>query len=195
MSRSVVLAAALAAGALAALAGCSKSAGNQDPIKSAPAPSAAETERIAAPGEVIAAPGGARAGGDIANDPAFRLSAEEGSVAVEVAPPAAPGAETTAKIVVTPGPKYKVNVEYPTKLTLDAAPGVTLAKAAFTAGGADKAKGDADQFDEKQLTFSVKLTPTAAGTYTVNGTFKFAVCDKDQCLPKKEPIAIQVAAN
>jgi hypothetical protein len=72
---------------------------------------------------------------------------------------------------------------------------VTLAKAQLSAGGADKAKGDAEAFEERKMAFAVKLTPGASGNYTVNGTFKFAVCDKDQCRPKKETIAIAVAAQ
>ena len=62
------------------------------------------------------------------------------------------------------------------------------------AGGADQAKGDADALDDKQLAFSVKLTPQA-GSHTISGTFKFAVCDKDTCLAKKETINIVVAAK
>ena len=44
-------------------------------------------------------------------------------------------------------------------------------------------------------TANLKLTPAKTGSYTVNASFKFAVCDKDQCLPKKEQIAIVVAAK
>ena len=43
--------------------------------------------------------------------------------------------------------------------------------------------------------FAVKLTPAASGSYTINGTFKFAVCDHDQCLAKKETDRDQVAAK
>jgi len=96
---------------------------------------------------------------------------------------------------VTPGRGYHVNTEYPIKLTLTQPDGLALAKATFVAGGHDNGKGDADALDEKQLAFAVKLTPAASGSYTINGSFKFAVCDKDQCLAKKETIAIAVAAK
>jgi hypothetical protein len=72
---------------------------------------------------------------------------------------------------------------------------VTIPKAELKAGGPSQAKGDADKFEEKELAFAVKLTPTASGSPTVTGSFKFAVCDKDQCLPRRESIAIQVAAK
>jgi hypothetical protein len=143
----------------------------------------------------VGAPGGepVKAG----DDSRFRLQPDEGKLAIELPASAKPNTEATAKIVVIPGSEYKVNTEFPTKLTLESPSGVTLAKAELKAGGMDKSKGDADVFEEAQLVFAVKLTPAATGTYTVNGTFKFAVCDKagSTCLAKKEPIAIQVAAN
>ena len=101
------------------------------------------------------------------------------------------------KVAITAADKYKVNIEFPSKLTLTSPSGVTLAKAEFKAGGHDKSKGDAEVFDDHQLQFLVKLTPADAGKFTINGSFEFAVCDKagSQCLPKKMPIAIQVAAK
>lgn len=182
-------------------AACSKSAGpqNQDTGKSV------ETggERIAVPGG--AAPEGAPKMGGTgdkgmspqvtgAGDDAFKLKPDEGTLQIEVPSDAKAGAEVIAKVLVIPSDKYKVNKEFPTKLTLTPPAGVTLAKAEMKAGGADEAKGDADTFEERQLAFSVKLTPEA-GNHTISGTFKFAVCDKDTCLAKKENISIVVAAK
>lgn len=203
------------------LVGCSKSATNQE--GGTRQPEGGQTERgadkglgkVAVPGgepvtgqamkldernmgkmgeDVPAGPGVQVKGGG-GDDTMYRLKPDEGTLTIEAPADAKAGAEVTAKVIVTPGAKYKVNVEFPTKLTLETTTGVTFAKAEFKAGGASKAKGDADQFDEKQLTFAVKLTPSQSGSYTINGSFKFAVCDKDQCLAKKEPIAIQVAAK
>ncbi|MDQ3368311.1 MAG: hypothetical protein M3680_23035 [Myxococcota bacterium] len=189
-----------------AVLGCSKSAGKQDKVD-VPTQDLGQ-DRVAVPGgsrggpmvggaptgEGMGADGAAAKGGD---DSRFRLSPEEGQLAVEMPAGAKAGTETIAKIVVTPGSAYKVNTEFPTKLTLVGADGVTLAKAELKAGGHDKAKGDAEQFDESKLTFAVKLTPTQSGSHTINGTFKFAVCDKagSTCLAKKEAIEIQVAAQ
>lgn len=186
---------------LVAAAACSKSAGNQDKVSSPP-PSAASgaPDVIAVPqaGQgpsmgkpEAAAPAAAAPGKD---DDRFKLKPEEGKLAIE-APDAKAGSEAVAKIVVTPGAGYHVNTEYPVKLTLTAPAGVTLAKSEFLAGGHDKGKGDTEVFDEKQLAIAVKLTPAQSGSYTINGSFKFAVCDKDQCLAKKETIAIAVAAK
>jgi hypothetical protein len=183
-----------------ALTGCTKSATNQEggsrqPTGESPSKIAVpggETPTSGAPGGAAMTEGTAVRGGD---DTMFRLKPDEGTLTIEVPADAKAGTETIAKVIVTPGAKYKVNVEFPTKLTLETTTGVTFAKAEMKAGGASKAKGDADQFDEKQLMFAVKLTPAQSGSYTINGSFKFAVCDKDQCLAKKEPIAIQVAAK
>ncbi|HEU0036844.1 MAG TPA: hypothetical protein VFQ53_39815 [Kofleriaceae bacterium] len=197
--------ASLALVVLAACSGCTKSPASQE------AANHAATERptkVAVPGSETAAKGPETAGtpGTVATpgaptptsgDSRFRLTPEEGTVKIELAGDAKAGAETTAKVIITPGAKYKVNTEFPTKLTLETPANVKLAKAELTAGGHDKAKGDADVFDEHQLAFAVKLTPAQSGSYTINGSFKFAVCDKagSTCLAKKEPIAIQVAAK
>jgi len=187
-----------------AAAACSKSAGNQDKVASVPPGPAASSGGP----EVIAVPqGGPKMAGAVAptapaapgapagDDDRFKLKPEEGKLAIEPPTDAKAGSEAVAKIVVTPGRGYHVNTEYPIKLTLTQPDGLALAKATFVAGGHDNGKGDADALDEKQLAFAVKLTPAASGSYTINGSFKFAVCDKDQCLAKKETIAIAVAAK
>jgi hypothetical protein len=173
-----------------AIVACSKGADNQQKGASSETPMAPTgAETVHAPGDTGMAPAG---GGDTGDT--FKLKPAEGTLAIEV-PAAKAGAKVVANIVVTPGAGFHVNTEYPTKLKLETADGVTFAKAELKAGGPSKEKGDAAEMTEEKLHFAIELTPAAAGSYTVNGSFKFAVCDKDQCLPKKEAIAIQVAAN
>ncbi len=187
-------------------AGCSKPAANQDTgstVKS----DMGGGGKVAVPGgeapKMVSgmggpesartgAPGGADAKGG--GDDPFRLKPEEGQLAIEAPVDAKAGTEVTAKILVTPSAAYKINKEFPTKLTLETPKGVVLAKALLTAGGHDQVKGDADAFEDRQLAFTIKMTPTS-GNHTINGTFKFAVCDKDTCLAKKEQISIAVAAK
>ncbi|MBA3393155.1 MAG: hypothetical protein H0T89_10945 [Deltaproteobacteria bacterium] len=198
----VVLGAPLRVGLVAGLvsiaigAGCSKSAGTKE-----------KPDEAIGVGDKIAVPKGGAEGGEVAtgaprevvkvDETRFRLSAEEGQLAIENPAGVKAGSESVVRIVVTPGSEYKVNTEFPTKLTLETPQGVTIAKAEQKAGGHDKAKGDADKFEESGLAFLVKVTPSQSGSYTINGSFKFAVCDKagSTCLAKKEPIAIQVAAQ
>jgi len=182
MSR-IALAATLVAAVTAV--NCSKSAKNQEP---APLP----VTKVEVPGAKGGAPETAQ---PASNDDSMRLKPDEGQLAIQLAGDVKAGQETIANVVVTPGPNYKINFEYPTKLTLVSPTGVTLAKAEMKAGGPEKLKGDAEAFEEKQLKFAVKLVPAQSGSYTISGSFKFAVCDKDQCLAKREPIAIQVAAK
>jgi hypothetical protein len=188
MSRWVVLALSLAA--------CSKSAAPQSDtgsksVESSGGQLTGNAPEMGGPKAIMnVAPGGKpTAAGD-----SQRLSPTEGTLAINVPADAKAGAEVVATIVVTPGEGYHVNKEFPTKITMAKIDGVTFAKDQLIAGGADATKGDADTMEESKLAFSVKMTPTA-GTHTVTGTFKFAVCDKDTCLPKKETISIQVAAK
>ena len=181
-------------------AGCSKSAAQQDtgvasggtaPVGGqVMVPGAMKGSSLAFAGdgaEKVPTKGGA--------DDSSKLHADEGKLAIDVPANLKAGAEASAMVSVTPAAGYHVNTEYPIELTLQAPAGVTLAKTKFTAGGMDKAKGDADKMEEKGLVLAVKLTPSAAGTYTINGTFKFAVCQEDACHPKKETVAIVVAAK
>ena len=142
------------------------------------APGAAAPERIAMPGDATA---GAAAGAAAGKDTSF-------SVALEVPANVASGAEAVASVKVTPGAGYKVNEEYPTKLTLQPTEGVTTAKAVLL-------KADAAKFDKHELAFNVKLTAAKAGTYTVNGTLAFAVCTDATCDPKTEKIASNLVAK
>lgn len=206
MSRSPLL--LLTSLLIAAAAGCSNPAAKQDTGKVAEGgggtqevvavPGADQVPppnmKGAGPGATIGGTDGARTGAPAGDDP-FKLKPEEGQLAIEPPAQVKAGTEVAAKVTVTPAGPYKINTEFPTKLELQAPAGVTVAKATLTAGGHDKAQGDADAFDDKQLAFTVKLTPGQSGTHTINGTFKFAVCDKDTCLAKKEQITIAVAAN
>jgi hypothetical protein len=175
------------------LVNCSKSAGTQQK----------EKPDDTGGGDKIQVPGGKGGAAETGNtdpkqdDKRFKLQPEEGSLAIEAPAGAKAGSEAVAKVIITPASAYKVNTEFPTKLTLTTPEGVTIAKAELKAGGQDKAKGDAEVFEESNLTFAVKLTPGKAGSYTINGTFKFAVCDRagSTCLAKKETVAIQVAAQ
>jgi len=151
----------------------------EPPIAAPGATAPAATERIPMPGDATA--GAATAGAAAGKDTSF-------SVALEVPANVASGAEAIARVKVTPGDGYKVNEEYPTKLTLQPTEGVTTGKTVLL-------KADAAKFDQHELAFNVKLTAAKAGTYTVNGTLAFAVCTDATCDPKTEKIAINLVAK
>ena len=182
MSRYVTLALALACS-------CGKSASNQDKT-AAPQPD----ERIAVPGGDKGAPEGAVTGAASADDPKFHLKPEEGTITVDKAEGKA-GAETVGAVKLAPSTGYHIATDYPIKLTLEVPSGVKVAKTEFTAGGRNKVQGDAQTLSEQALAFAVKATADKAGAYEIKGVFKFGICEKDSCHPKKQPITITVAAN
>jgi hypothetical protein len=115
------------------------------------------------------------------SDPAF-------SMTITSPDAVAAGSSATAKLTVKPGKGYHMNEEFPTNLKLEAAAGCTLAK---TELGVD----DATAFDKDHLEFDVACTPASAGTYTVSGKLKFAVCTNTTCDPKRQAISFAVAAK
>src|SRR3954469_10358446 len=109
--------AVLAVGVCAALSACSKSAGNQDKVAPAPAATASTGGTAMAPPPggpsmgrpaepAPAPPSGAASASD---DDRFKLKPEEGKLAIELPADAKAGAESVAKITVTPGTGYHVN--------------------------------------------------------------------------------------
>src|SRR5262249_12333740 len=105
------------------------------------------------------------------------------------------GTEATAAVKLAPSTGYHIATDYPIKLVLEPPAGIKVAKTELTAGGRNKVQGDAQTLSEQALAFAVKATPEKAGAYEIKGTFKFGICEKDACHPKKQPITITVAAN
>jgi hypothetical protein len=175
--------------------------GSKSPADQGKTPTAAsgEEKRIAVPGgEQVAGaadPGSASAPpATTASDPRFHLRPEEGTITIDKAEGKA-GSEATASLKLSPATGYHVATDYPIKVTLEAPPGVKLAKAELSAGGRNKEQGDAATLSEQALAFAIKATAEKAGSYEIKGVFKFGICEKESCHPKKQPITITVAAN
>src|SRR5262245_46637653 len=188
--------------ALALLIGCGN--GSKSPADQ-PKNTAGAEEKIAVPGAkggadrgaeaTGAAPEGAAPGGiGAATDPRFHLKPEEGSISVDKAEGKA-GTAATAALKLTPATGYHVATHYPIKVSLEAPAGVKLDKAELSAGGRNKDQGDASTLSEQSLAFAIKATAEKAGSYEIKGVFKFGICEKESCHPKKQPITITVAAN
>lgn len=192
-----------AAVALVMISACGKSASNQD--KDKPTTPSGDGEVIKVPGgesAALAGSQGATEGSAQAtpvptqsiDDPRFHLQPEEGALTVDKGEAKA-GSEATAAVKLAPATGYHIATDYPIKLTLEAPEGIKLAKAELTAGGRNKVQGDAQTLSEQSLAFAVKATADKAGAYEIKGVFKFGICEKDSCHPKKQPITITVAAN
>lgn len=134
---------------------------------SASAPSAAES------GHVQSTAGGTRAEG-----PGFSVEVK--------APPEVPiGLASTVQVVLHPKDGFHVNKEFPTSLEITPPAGVDLAKNKQTAG-------DATKLGEDQAVFDVKFTGKSSGPKQFAAVFKFAVCTKTTCDPKREKLAWSV---
>lgn len=126
---------------------------------------------------------GKTAGGGMtpANDTSYKLAV--------TTPPVGPaGADAIAHITVTPGQGWHVNKDFPTSLQLKAPDGLTLTKASMEAG-------DAAKLDDNELAFDIKMKAAKAGTYSIDGEIKFAVCTPETCDPKKQPVNIVMVAQ
>lgn len=176
---------------------CSKSPSRHNPD---PGP-----EKVAIPGAASASSGpgssdGAATTGNAApaaaggGDARFHLRPEEGTLTIEKINGKV-GAALVSNIVVTPAAGLHLATDFPIKITLAPTSGVALAKTELTAGGRDKSAGDASVLSEQRLGFAITATAEKAGAYEITGMFKFGVCDKDSCHPKRQPIAISIAAN
>lgn len=141
---------------------------------------------LPAPGERLAVPGGAPAPsmGEPTKLPT-PPSGPDASYAIRVEPVVAKvGQGVRARLVVTPGPGYKMNHEYPHKVTLAALEGV-----AVTAPSAPTS------LDDNALVFDIGVTAEKAGSHTLTGQAKFAVCTPQTCDPKKVDVALSITAS
>src|SRR6187401_766208 len=101
------------------------------------------------------------------------LDGEGYSIAVSTPRECKPGAAVTATVVVRPRAGWKLNTEYPFKLELTPAAGVTVAKPVLK-------KDDARRFAESGVDVDVVMTAGKAGPADVAATIKFATCDDAQ---------------
>ena len=150
----------------------------------APAPAEGETKPAAAepprtePSEgEVPKPAEALAAKDTVSDASFDLKIQpSGSYQV--------GQSATVEIVLDAKQPFKVNKEYPYSFALQQSEGVSFP--------AMKVQKDSIELKEEQAVMKVNFTPQAAGERTIAGTFKFSVCTEEQCLIKKEDLALAV---
>lgn len=98
------------------------------------------------------------------------------------------GAEAKSIVEVTPLPGYKMNKEFPSKLRMGSAEGVTTPKSEYS-------KADAE-VTEQILRFKVAFTAAKAGKVNLNGSADFSVCNESACkLIRDEKLAWEVAVR
>jgi hypothetical protein len=144
----------------------------------APPTEASDVVALGGGGKAKVMPGGAKT---VADTPSYTVT---------LAAPAqvGKGAQGTVMLEVQPKPGWKLNKEFPTKLTVTEPAGVKVAKKEQTVA-------DAVSFAEKSGKWQVQFQADSAGGKDFTGVFKFAVCTETSCDPKKEQLAWNVAVN
>jgi hypothetical protein len=117
----------------------------------------------------------AKHGGAQAPGPSFALTVEppgEGRT----------GEELAATVRVVPRGRYKINLEYPTKLKVQGPAAATPGEATLTAKQAAK-------LDASVILFKPAFRLKAAGNHAFSGKIRFSVCTEEQCEIKNEKVA------
>lgn|GEM_PF-6423418 len=109
---------------------------------------------------------------------------------VDITPPkeGKAGEDLVATVTLVPLGEYKVNQEYPTKLSATAASGVKPATLVLK-------KKEAASFSEKSAVFKPAFVAGTAGKYRVDAVFKFSVCTEKVCELKTEKLHWFAAAK
>jgi hypothetical protein len=185
-----------------AAVGCKKERAEATPAGSGAKPSAAEAaaEPIVAAPATPSQPEGAAPSGDVvalgSGGKAVVVAtggkkvADTPSYTVTLAAPAqvGKGAQGTVVLEVTPKKGWKLNKEFPTKLTVVEPAGVKVSKKEQTVA-------DAVAFADQVGRWQVHFQADSPGGKDFTGVFKFAVCTDTSCDPKKEELAWKVAVS
>ena len=99
-----------------------------------------------------------------------------------------PKSDGVAHVEIVPKAGWKMNNEFPAKLTVTPPAGVAMAKS-------EQTRADAASFAEKAAHWSFDFTANAAGEQAFKCSMKFAVCTESTCDPKKEEITWKVAVQ
>jgi hypothetical protein len=81
--------------------------------------------------------------------------------------------------------EWHVNQDYPIRVDIEAAPGVTIAKAELV-------KDDAKEFGDEKVRFLASVEPSTAGTHEVTCDVSFAMCTEENCILEKRTVAMEL---
>jgi len=113
---------------------------------------------------------------------------ETGAFLLEVSP-AQPtysaGKPGEVQIALESRGQWHVNEEYPIRVDLKAAPGVSIPKAELV-------KDDAKEFGQEKVRFVAAVEPASAGEHEVTCDVSFALCTEENCILEKRTLAMQL---
>ncbi len=181
---------ALALGCVLSVVGvaCDRGGSAQSESAVAEAPAAAQSAPVA--------PAAGPAGADQAPAPMAAPTApagkasydEEGfQLSLEATGPFTVGKPAEARVVLHAKGGFKVNDQYPFKLTLVEQPGLEFPAKVVTR--------DAMTIEKKQGVMKVAFSPKSAGDHALSGRFSFSVCTEERCLIEKRDLLLTVSAK
>jgi hypothetical protein len=110
------------------------------------------------------------------------------TLTVEKPAPGRAGEAMTATVKVVPGGGYKMNLEFPTKLTVNGPPEADPKTRTLTAK-------DAAKLTHAELLLRPAFTVPKAGSYKFEGQLNFSVCTEQLCEIKTEAVTWVAAAQ
>jgi hypothetical protein len=113
---------------------------------------------------------------------------ETGSFLLAVAPAQPKYAAAKAgdlEIALESRGEWHVNQEYPIRVDIKAAPGVTIPKAELL-------KDDAKEFGDEKVRFVAAVEPSSAGKHEVTCDVSFAMCTEENCILEKRTVAMEL---
>lgn len=184
---------ALALGCVAAVVGiaCDRGGSTQSESAVAETPAAAQSAPVTpaagspAPADAPQAPSPMAAPAAPSGKASYE---EEGfQLSLEATGPFTVGKPAEARVVLHAKGGFKVNDQYPFKLTLVEQPGLELPAKVVTR--------DAMTIEKKQGVMKVAFTPKTAGDHALSGRFAFSVCTEERCLIEKRDLLLTVSAK
>jgi hypothetical protein len=111
---------------------------------------------------------------------------EDTTFRLAFAAPDAPAADQpgNAQLTLEARGGYHVNQDYPIRVDVKGAPGLTLEKSSL-------GRNDAKEFSEEKASFAVPFK-APGGSYDLTATIDFAVCTKETCVPDQRTVALAV---
>ncbi len=155
--------------------------------RGAPAPKAAEHDHSQHDHSQHQAAAEPAAGREKPDEPAGP-KIETGSFLLAVAPSGGGyriGKAGEVEIALESRGQWHVNQEYPIRVDLEAAPGVTLTKNELV-------KDDAKEFGEQKVRFLAAVEPSAAGEHELTCDVSFAMCTEENCILERRTVAMQL---
>ena len=107
---------------------------------------------------------------------------------IELPRKAAAGKPAEVTVRLRPKGRYKINMDFPFKLSVTPPAGASMGKKVLT-------KKDAERYTEKEARLRVPFTPSIKGKLRFGAECRFAICIAEACFPRTEALTWIVEAR